>query len=58
MSRQVHEIVTFLAGKVDEVDEILKLAADLSDGQIDDPETLAAAKATYEVLGRLIGKVA
>jgi hypothetical protein len=50
--------VTELAGRIDEVNEILRFAEDLSDGQLDDPETRAAAEAAYEILCRLLGRAA
>jgi hypothetical protein len=59
MSRTVHERVAALAGMVDEVKEVLNLAADYSEnGRLDDTEIREAAEATYEVLGKLLGKVA
>jgi hypothetical protein len=59
MSRVVHERVVALAGMVDEVKEVLTLAVDYGDnGRLDDREIRGAAENAYEVLGRLLGKVA
>jgi hypothetical protein len=59
MSRQVHEKVVALAGMVDEVSDVLSLAADLGDnGRLDDPKGRETVEAAYEILGRLLGIVA
>jgi hypothetical protein len=59
MSLTVHEKVVALAGMVDEVKEVLDLAADYSEnGRLDDTEIRGAAEGAYEVLGKLLGRVA
>jgi hypothetical protein len=59
MSRAVHERVTALAGMVDEVKEVLNLAADYGENRrLDNAEIRDAAEGAYEILGKLLGRVA